>query len=99
MGIKTRALGTQTSEQFSSLDTAQASGPESGALGSSEEWGPEPPGSDSEVPGPVAGQDTEVARPGAEQGAETLDQESEILWPSVGRAGLRALRAVHTWEL
>lgn len=85
VGIKTPALGTQTSELFPSLDTAQASGPESGALGSSEEWGPEPPGSDSEVAGSVSGQDTEVARPGAEQGAETLDQESEILWPSVGQ--------------
>lgn len=91
MGIKTSALGPQASELLPTLDI-EASGPENGALGSSEERGPEPPESDSEVPGPVAEQDTEVPRPGgdvpvssAEQGAKTPDQESEVLGPSTGQ--------------
>lgn len=75
-----------------SIPGTKAPRPESGALGSPEERGREPPGSDSEVPGPVAGQVTAVPGPGgedpvpsAEQDAETPEQASAVLQPSAGQ--------------
>uniref|UniRef100_A0A8C6AUT4 MISP family member 3 n=2 Tax=Monodon monoceros TaxID=40151 RepID=A0A8C6AUT4_MONMO len=95
LGIKTPALGAKASQLLPTLDT-EALGPESEALGSSEERGPEPPGLDREIPGPAAEQDTEVPRPGGEvpvpspdQGAETPEQESEVLGPSAGQEAER----------
>lgn len=84
-------LGLLGCSQLSIPDT-KAPRPESGALGSPEERGREPPGSDSEVPGPVAGQVTAVPGPGgedpvpsAEQDAETPGPASEVLQPSAGQ--------------
>ncbi|XP_053441991.1 uncharacterized protein MISP3 isoform X2 [Nycticebus coucang] len=87
LGIKILARGTKGSELVPTLDT-EASGRESGTLGSSEARGQEPPEPDGKTPGPAI-EDTEVSWPSCEvlvpsteQGVETPEQGSEVLQPS-----------------